>query len=118
MSLSDRHADAVTEPLTKRTGCRFHAGRHPAFGMAGGAAFPLAKLFDLFERNVVTGKIKHAVKQHRSVARRKDKTITVRPGRIARAMSEEACPQHIRRWRQTHVRARMSVVRLLHCVHG
>src|SRR5436309_455523 len=111
MRFGDRHADTIAEALTKRTGCRFHAGRHPAFGMAGGAASPLAKLFDLFERDVVAGKIEHAVKQHRSVARRKDETITVRPGRIARIMSEEACPQHIRRWRETHRRARMTGVR-------
>src|SRR6266511_4753028 len=117
MSFGDRHADAVAEALTKRTGCCFHTGRHPAFGMAGGAASPLAKLFELFERDLVTGKIEHAVKENRSVARGKNETITVRPGGIARIMSEEACPQHIRRWRETHRRARMTGVRLLHCVH-
>src|SRR4030095_5259430 len=69
MSFGDRHADTVAEALTERTGCRFHTRRHPAFGMAGGATAPLAKLFDLFEREVVAGKIEHAVKQDRSVAR-------------------------------------------------
>src|SRR5919106_5806574 len=92
MSLGDRHADTVAEALTQGTGGRFHAWRHLTFGMAGGAASPLAKLLDLFERDVIAGKIEHAVKQHRSVACRKDAAITVRPGRIARIVSEEASP--------------------------
>src|ERR671924_1770589 len=61
MSFGDRHADTIAETLTERTGCCFHAGRHLAFGMAGGTASPLAKLFYLFEWQIVAGQIEHAV---------------------------------------------------------
>src|SRR5882724_3812183 len=63
MSFGDRHADAVAETLTERTGCCLHAGRVAALGMAGRPTAPLAKLLDLVEWHIVAGKMEHAVKQ-------------------------------------------------------
>ena len=39
-----------------------------AFGVTGRSAAPLAKTFDLIERHIVTGKMKHAIEQHRAVS--------------------------------------------------
>jgi hypothetical protein len=59
--LGDRHADAVAEALSERSGGGFHAGSHAAFGVAGSAALPLAKPLDLVERHSVAGEMEHAV---------------------------------------------------------
>ena len=118
MGFGDRHADAVAKALTERTGCCLHAGRVAALGMPGRAAAPLAKLLDLVEWHIVAGQMEHAVKQHGSMARRKDETITIRPRRVLRIMFKKARPQNIRSRRETHGRARMTGVGFLHGVHG
>src|SRR5688572_32618771 len=84
--------------------------------MTGSAAVPLAKLFDLIERDIVTGEVQHAVKQHRSMPGRQHEAIAIRPLGIPWTVLEEASPQNICRWRKSHRRAGMPRIRLLDCV--
>src|SRR5690349_6541758 len=61
MRLCHRHSDAVTEALAERSGGHLDAGRESALGVTGSDTAPLAKLLDLFERKIVTGRIEQAV---------------------------------------------------------
>ena len=49
----DGHAHACRKSLPKRTGGHLHAGGESVFGMAGRAAFPLAKILQFVEREIV-----------------------------------------------------------------
>ena len=53
----DGHAHPVTESLTEWTCGDFHAGGHAALGVTGRVAAPLAKLFDLVEREIIACEI-------------------------------------------------------------
>ena len=53
MRRGDGHAHACRKSLPKRTGGHLHAGGESVFGMAGRAAFPLAKILQFVEREIV-----------------------------------------------------------------
>src|ERR1700746_3211217 len=74
-----RHAAAVAEALPQRTRRSLDSRSQAALGMAWRMAAPLAELFNLLEREIITGKMEHAVKQHRAVAGGQDKAVSIRP---------------------------------------
>ena len=113
-----RQTHAVTEALTERSRGRLDAWRRATLRMAGRDAAPFAKLFDLFERKIITGEVQQAVQQHRSVPRREHEAIAVEPFGIGRIVFEEPGPQHIRHRRGTHRHSRVPALSLLHSVHG
>ena len=92
IGLGDGHADPVAKALTQRSRRRLHSRGQTALGMAGGAALPLAEALDFLQRQIVAGEMEHTVKQHRAVARGKDKAISIGPRGIARVMLQEARP--------------------------
>src|ERR1051325_3021033 len=87
VSFRDGHADAVAETLPERSSGYFDARCELTFRMAGGETSPLSKLFDLLERQIVTGKMKHTVKQHRGMTGGKHEAVAIRPRRIMRVMA-------------------------------
>ena len=95
MAFRDGHADAIGKSLAERTGGGFHDGGHAALGMTGREAAPLAKPFDLFERQMIARKIQHTVQQHRPVTGRQDESVSIEPVRIGQVMLEKSCPQDI-----------------------
>src|SRR6185437_9881913 len=113
-----RQTHAVTEALPERSRGRLDTWRNATLGMSRRDAAPFAKLFDLFERKIITGEVKQAVQQHRSVPRRQHEAITVEPFWIDRIVFEEPGPQHIRHRRGTHRHSRVPAIGLLHSVHG
>ena len=86
--------------------------------MAGGLGAELAEALQLFHRKIVTGEMKHGVKQHGSVPVGEHKAVAIRPLGIARIVAQVALPQNISQRRQCHGRAGMAADRLLHRVHG
>src|SRR5688500_3660894 len=88
----DRHAHAITEPLSERSRGDFYSWSQFAFRMSRREAAPLAKLLDLIERQIVTGKMKHAIEQHGAVSRRQNEPVTIRPRRIFGIVLEKAGP--------------------------
>ena len=117
LHLRDRHADRIGDALPQWPGGDLHARGMSALGMPRRLAAPLAELFDVVQRQVVTGQMQQAVEQHRAVPRREHKTIAIDPLRIARIVLEQSCPQRIRHWRGTEWHARMPAVGFLHGVH-
>ena len=79
IGLRDGHADPVAETLTERSRGGFHSGCELTLRMAWRQASPLAELFDLIERDIVAGKIKHAVKQHRAMPGGEDEAVAIGP---------------------------------------
>ena len=67
MVFSNGQADGIRESLSERAGCGLHARCQPAFRMPRTLAAPLAKLFDLFQGQIVTGQMQQTVEQHRTV---------------------------------------------------
>ena len=64
----DRDANAIGESLSEWTGRRLHARCQSAFGMSWCDTAPLAELFDLFQRQIVTRQMQQAIEQHRTVS--------------------------------------------------
>src|SRR4029453_187061 len=92
IGLRDGHANPVAKTLTQRSGRSLDARSQAALGMAGGVALPLAEALNFLQRRIVTRKMEHTVKQHRAVARGKDKAISIGPRGITRIMLQEARP--------------------------
>src|SRR5439155_272518 len=79
LGLRDGHANPIAETLTERSRGGFHSGCELTLRMAWRQASPLAELFDLIERDIVAGKIKHAVKQHRAMPGGEDEAVAIGP---------------------------------------
>src|SRR5579859_6840098 len=58
------------------------------------------------------------IEQHRSVTIRQNETVAVGPYRVIRIEPQKTLPQRVRDGRESHRRAGMPRVRLLHRVHG
>src|SRR6185503_16556431 len=86
------HADAVSKSLAQWTSRDLNSGRKSVLRMTGRFRTPLAKVFQFVERQVVAGQMQQRIEQHRSMARRKQKTISIFPLRIARVVTHEASP--------------------------
>src|SRR5665213_1717575 len=95
MRFGHRQTHTVTEALTERSRGRLDAWCNATLRVARRHATPFSKLFDLFERKIITGKVKQTIKQHRAVPRREHEAITVEPFGIGRIVFEESGPQHI-----------------------
>ena len=64
------HSHSISESLAKRPGGGFHAWGRATFGVTGGFTAPLAELFNLFKRQIITGKVEQTIKQDRPMAGR------------------------------------------------
>jgi hypothetical protein len=116
--LGQREADGVGQPLPKRTGRGFHAGRDVAFRMTRRAAAPLAKRLELVERQIVAGEMQQAVQQHRPVPCRQHEAVAVGPHRVIGVVQQVACPERDGGVGHAHGHARVAGVGLLHGVGG
>src|SRR5581483_12188912 len=76
-------------------------------------AAPLAELFQLLHGHVIAGQMQQAVKQHRTVTRRKNKPIAVGPARLAGIVSEKTRPKHVGHGRRSHREPGMAGISLL-----
>ena len=113
----DGHAHSIAESLTERACGGFHAGSYTSLGMTRREAAPLAKLFDLFERQIIAGEIEQAVQQHRSVAGRQHESVSIEPMRIGGVMLKKSCPQDIGHRGRAQGEAWVTTVGLLHRIH-
>src|SRR5215831_18602038 len=95
--LGNGHADAVGDPLSKRSSRCFDTRNQVVLGMTWSLASQLAKVTNIVERNrglpksFVFGihrsrasEVKHRPQQHRSMSVRQHEPISVRPNRILR----------------------------------
>ena len=80
------HADGIGESLAERPGRGFNAGRQTELRVPGSAAMQLPKIFQLFERQVVTGQVQQCILQHRAMAVGQNKTVAIGPVRVGRVV--------------------------------
>jgi hypothetical protein len=59
MLFGDRHAHTHGEALAQRPGGHFHAVGMAVFRMAGRDRAPLAELLQVFDADLVSGKVQH-----------------------------------------------------------
>ncbi|OPY89529.1 MAG: hypothetical protein A4E72_01069 [Syntrophus sp. PtaU1.Bin208] len=93
MGFGDRHPHGIAQALPKGARGHFHARCTAIFGMTRRPAFPLAKGLQIIQGKVVSGQMKHDVKQHGGMTRGEDKTVPVDPLRIGRVMFKVRSPQ-------------------------
>ena len=117
MTLRHGHAHRVAESLPQGARSGLHAGGMAVFGMAGGFAAPLAKVFNIFQTDLVTGQVKQAVKQHGGVAGRQHEAVAIHPCRVLGVMLQYPGPQHIGGGRQAHGCSGMPGICRLHGIH-
>ena len=121
-----RHAHRVTAALAERAGRRLDAGGEAVFGMAWCLRIDLAECLKVVNRQrrrvgagllLDAGKEDQRVEQHRRVADGQHESVAVRPIRIGRIVAEHLVPQRVGHRCQSHRRAGMPALRLLHGVH-
>mmetsp|Transcript_6241 Transcript_6241/g.17866 ORF Transcript_6241/g.17866 Transcript_6241/m.17866 type:complete len:427 (-) Transcript_6241:200-1480(-) len=88
--LGGSHTDSVRHTLSKRTGGGLNSGGvvlgTGEFRVSRGHGVVLTESLDLIHGNVVPGKVQPRVQEHGTVSSRKDKSVTVHPGRIGRVV--------------------------------
>src|ERR1035441_9379793 len=104
--LRDRDTDGISKSLAEGAGRRLHTRRQSALRMTGSNATPLPKLFDLLQRQVVASEVEQTVEQHRAVASRQHKPVSIQPMWIGRIVPKESDPEHIRHRRSAHRQTR------------
>ena len=124
--LRNGHSDAHGDALAERAGGGLDAGGHAVFGVTGGVGSRLAEALDVVHRDgevihlltVVIDRfhlaqMQHRIEQHRSMACRQNKAITVRPKRVFRIVAQALGPQVVGGGCHSHRGAGMARVRLL-----
>jgi hypothetical protein len=77
----------------------------------------LAKAFQLAHWQAITSEMKQSIEKHRGMAIRQYKAIAVGPCRICRIMVQVTAPEYGSDFRQTHRRAGMTGLCILHGIH-
>lgn len=125
-----RHADAIAEPLPKRSRGGLDAGRHPVLGVARRIAVDLAEMLDVVERHgrragrlavfvdgFHVGQMQQRIQQHRRMPGRQHEAVAIRPQRLVRVVTQVVLPQVIGDRRERHRRAGVAGIGFLHGVH-
>ncbi len=117
--LGERHADGIADPLPKRPGRGFDAGRMTIFGVARGLRAELAEILELLDIHLrIAGEIEQRIEQHRAVAGREHEAVAVGPIGIGGIELQEAREQHGGDVGHAHGHAGMAGIGLLHGIHG
>ena len=117
-ALGECEADHVANTLTKRTRRHLNTRGVTNLRMSRRQRTPLAKLLQVFERDVIARQMQRRVLEDADVAGRQDKAVAPRPMRLLRVVVEVLAVVEVCNRRECHCRAWMAGVRLLHAVHG
>jgi len=117
IGFGQRQPDCRCRALSAWAGGGFDADCVAIFRMSGGAAAPLAEVFEVIQRDIETGQMQQGIQQHGSVSGAKDKAVTIGPLGIFGVKAQVVHPQRISHWRRAHRQARMPAVGFLHRIH-
>ncbi len=84
--------------------------------MTGRLRAPLPEVFQFIERKIVAGQVQQRVDQHRTVAGREQKAISIFPLGIVRVVSQKTRPKHVSHRRCAERQSGMAGVCLLNGV--
>src|SRR5271157_3543773 len=116
-ALRDGEANRVADALAERAGGGLDSRRKAVLGVSWRLRVPMAKAFDLIQREVVASQVEQEIKQHGRMAIGEDESVASGPMGITRVVPQVPVPEHKGKRRQPHRSARMSTVGLLHRVH-
>ncbi|SAQ13517.1 Uncharacterised protein [Raoultella ornithinolytica] len=114
----DSHAHGVSNTLTQRAGGGFYASGVAHFRVARRLRVQLTEVFQLFDRQIITGEVQQAVNQHGAVAVGQHKAVAVGPGRVLRVMVHEITPQDFGNVSHTHRGTRVAGFGFLYSIHA
>ncbi len=126
----DCHSDAIGIALPERPCRRLDAGCQMRLRMAGAPAAELPEILDVRERDSQrtqnlavlshifdAGEVQHGIQKHGRMSGGENKTIAVRPVRVARVVAQKLLPENVGERRHRHRRAGMPGDGGLHSVH-
>ncbi len=116
-ALGDGHPDRVREALAQGAGRGLDSRRVPPLGMPGSAGAPLPEGLDLLDRQIVPAQVEGPVQQHRGMAARQDKAVSIGPGGIGGVVAEEPGPEDVGGGGQCHRRPGVAGLGRLHGIH-
>ncbi len=114
----DRETDGIPDTLTEGAGGYFYTGGFKVLGVTGGFAAPLAELFKVIQRKVITRQVQQGILQHATMTRREDKAIAIGPLRGLGVELHERLKEHIGHRCGAHGQTRVTRVRFLHSIHS
>ena len=117
-ALGECKANHVADALPKRTGRHFNARCVTNLGVPWCQRAPLAKLFEVVERDVVARQVQRRVLEDADVAGRQDKAVAPRPMWLLRVVVEVLAVVEVRDRRERHCGTRVARDCLLHAVHS
>jgi len=117
-ALGDCHADGIADSLAERPGRGLDSRRVTVLGVARRLRMQLAKIFQVFDGDFVTGQVQHRVCQHRPVPVRHDEAIAIAPLRIGGVVTHEIVVQDFRDVSHSHRGSRMTGIGFLHGIHA
>ena len=118
-ALCERHTHGVGKPLPKRTRRRLDSGRMTIFGVTGRLGAQLAKILQLLKGHPrIAREVEQRIEQHRTVARRQNETVAVRPTGFGRIETQRFAKEHGRHISHAHGHAGVTRLGSLHGIHG
>jgi len=112
--LGHRQTHGVGDALTQRAGGDLHAGGLEGFGVAWGAAAPLAELLDVLKgHRVVAGEVQQRIEQHAAVTGGQHKAVAVEPLGVLGVVAKDLVPQRISHRGAPHRQAGVAGVALV-----
>ncbi len=113
-----RHADRVADALAQGTGGRLDAGGVAVLRVARGLAAPGAQRLEVLELEAPAAEVELDVEGQAGVAAGEHETVASGPVRVGRVVAHHLLEEQVRRGRQAHRRAGVTVAHFLHGIHG
>ena len=112
------HSHAGGNALAEGTRGHLHARDVAILWVSGGGSSPLAKVADVFVRDVVAAQVEKRVQEHRRVTAREHESVAVEPLRVAGIVLQMLLEEDVTDRCERHGRARMAGVGGLDRIHG
>ena len=116
--LTERHTNSIGNTLTQRTGGGFYSRCITVFWVTRRTRMQLAKILELFNGQVISGKMEECVMQHGSMPVGQNESVPVRPTGVSGVMPQIIRPQHLGDVRHAHRHTGMPASGLLNRVHA
>ena len=112
------HADRVADALAQGTGGGLDTGGVAELRVPRGLAAPGAQRLQVLELEAPAAEVELDVESQARVAAGEHESVTPGPVRVGRVVAHHLLEQEVRRGRQAHGRAGVTVAHLLHGIHG
>ena len=116
-TFSNCHTHRIRDALTQWASGGFYAWGIAVFWVTWSFRMQLTEVFQLGDWQVIASEVQQAINQHRAMAVRKHKAVTIGPIWIGRVVIHVIAPQDFRDISHTHRGTWMTRIGFLHSVH-